>query len=268
MRNDTIERDAPKPITPPSGDVEVYVYDAERDVAERTLWCGEDSGRAATSMRKAQGHACMARGGVVCGVKYGVPARLHDKMKAAVKAAHDAAHAVEVTHAISPVTGEVVTGAHDFEGDDEGGAPVPKKRRTPKAKPAIKNDSLCTNCEQEPRARATYATRPEEITWGARCRKATCERRRKDAAKLAEAPAKKQKKTSKKVASKAPAKRRSTDPGEILVEVLAGLRGDQITEERVTEIVNDALSSVLGTAVREIVREELATIFASLKGRA
>jgi len=46
MRNDPVARDAPKPITPPSGDVEVYVYDPTKKVAERTLWCGDDIGRA------------------------------------------------------------------------------------------------------------------------------------------------------------------------------------------------------------------------------
>lgn len=236
----------PTPIDPPAGEVEVYVYDPAKQVAERTLWCGEDLGRATTAMRKAAGHACIARGGVVCSIKYGVPASLHAAIKAAVKASHDAARAVEVTHAISPATG-----VPDFEGDDEEAAPAPKTRRAPKAKAAVDEDPLCTNCEQEPRARATRVTRPEELTWGARCRKATCERRRKDAAKPSAARVKKTKKTSKQKVGKLVAPKRSTDPGEVLFEVLSDLRGHQLTEER----------------VREMVREELATIFASLRGR-
>lgn len=188
--------------------------------------------------------AAIVRGATVLDVNQ--PGREHEADFARY-AAMTTPRAAEVTHAISPATNEIVMGAQDFEGDNDEPAPTPAPKKR-----ASKKEPLCERCGEEPRAKANALTRPEEITWGARCRKATCERRRRDAAKPAAAPA----------------KRRSTDPGEILVEVLAGLRGDQITEERVTEIVNDALSSVLGTAVREIVREELATIFASLKGRA
>ncbi len=203
--------------------------------------------------------AAIVRGATVLDVNQ--PGREHEADFARY-AAMTTPRAAEVTHAISPATNEIVMGAQDFEGDNDEPAPTPAPKKR-----ASKKEPLCERCGEEPRAKANALTRPEEITWGARCRKATCERRRKDAAKPAAAPAKRTKKTPKKVASKAPAKRRSTDPGEILVEVLAGLRGDQITEERVREIVNDALNSVLGTAVREIVREELATIFASLRGR-
>mgnify|MGYP000878845284 CR=1 FL=1 len=117
MRNHPTDRDAPKPIEPPTGALEVYTYDPKTGIAELRLACGDDAGRAiraVTAMRRAEGIACYARGGVVCGVKYGTPPSLVAPMKAAVKAAH-ADRSNDRTHALAP-DGALCNAASTAEG--------------------------------------------------------------------------------------------------------------------------------------------------------
>ena len=70
MRSGT-DRDAPQPIEPPTGTLEVYTYDPKTGRATLVESCGEDIARAEKVLRRLDGPACRARGGVVIGVRYG-----------------------------------------------------------------------------------------------------------------------------------------------------------------------------------------------------
>ena len=111
--------------------------------------------------------------------------------------------AVDVTHAINPATGKITTGAQDFEELPVWDAEKPETATTSAI--AEHAPAMCSKCNAEPRKTAIKSTHPGEETWGAKCRKASCERRRKDAErKVAERAAAKS--SSKKVSPERPKK--------------------------------------------------------------
>lgn len=259
MRSGT-DRDAPQPIEPPTGTLEVYTYDPKTGRATLVESCGEDIARAEKVLRRLDGPACRARGGVVIGVRYGTQPSLVEPMKAAVMVAYAARKpAPEAPHTDVEPKALSITTDHDEE-------------------PMTTDETPCCDAHEceDPRAGVRADTKPELAGFCRHHRKVAVDRVRDHGVSFAEvaaalregraveaAPSKPARKApaakpSKPVqsakatkATKAPPPP-SNDPGDILFEALRGMRGEQISEAR----------------VREIVREELATAFASLRGRA
>ena len=283
MRSGT-DRDAPQPIEPPTGALEVYSYDPKTGRATLAESCGEDIARAEKTLRRLDGPACRARGGVVIGVKYGTAPSLIGPMKAAVMVTHIAAKTASPRKA-EPVKARVAVERIEIEVVEDELPTAPTNTDVePKVPSTTSNDEepMTTDetprCEghdcEEPRGVVRTDTKPELEGFCPRHRKIAVDRARSSGVSLKEAaaslregraveevppkaarktPTAKSSRASKPASVKAPksAPKRSNDPGDVLFEALRDLRGDQLTEER----------------VREIVREELSSAFASLRGR-
>ena len=269
MRNGT-DRDAPQPIEPPTGAFEVYTYDPKTGRAELVEACGEDVARADKAMRRAAGHACRARGGVVCGVKYGTPPSLLTAMKAAVKAAY-ADRANDRTHALAP-DGAVVE-ADDTERltDVEPAAPSATSNDE---EPMKTEETPCCDAREceDPRAGVRADTKPELAGFCRHHRKVAVDRVRDHGISFAEvaaalregrsveaasskparkAPAAKHtkplqsaKKPARKPAKAAPSPA-ADDPMASLREALDALVSGGVDEARVREIVREELRALL-----------------------
>lgn len=239
MRNGT-DRDAPKPIEPPTGAIEVYTYDPKTARATLHLACGDDVGRAVTAMRKADGIACYARGGVVCGVKYGTPPSLVAPMKAAVSVAWLARTPVAARAAVEPPTKP--TNA-DVEPAASSATPTDEEPMTTEAK-------TCERCKKHPAGGITRTTPKGTETWCAHCRRIESTRRNRIAGERVSQSAKASQsaKPTRKPAPKAvePEAPQSGDPMAPLRAALDRLvaRGG-VDEGRVRAIVREELLALL-----------------------
>ena len=249
MRNHPTDRDAPKPIEPPTGALEVYTYDPKTGRAALHLACGDDAGRAVTAMRKAEGIACYARGGVVCGVKYGTPPSLVAPMKAAVKAAH-ADRSNDRTHALAP-DGAVVE-ADDTERLTDVEPKAPSTHADHDEETMTEAADACERCEKHPVAGVTKTTPKGTETWCTHCRRVESAKRNSSAIggdRRSKAPqsAKPAKKQPRRPAPKSvpPAVPQSDDPMAPLREALDALVSGGVSEARVREIVREELRPAL-----------------------
>ena len=252
MRNGT-DRDAPKPVEPPTGPLEIYSYDPKSGRATLVEACGEDIARGEKVLRRLEGPACRARGGVVIGVKYGTAPTLIASMKAAVMTAYITAKTA------SPRTPEPVKARAAVERIEDESPTAPIHTDVEPAAPSTTDHDeepmttqadLCGRCKKHLAAGITPTTPKGTEAWCAHCRRIESARRNGNriGGDRVSQSAKAAKKPTRKLAPKAAAVEasQSADPMAPLRAALDALvsRGG-VDEERVREIA------------RTIVREEL-----------
>lgn len=252
MRNHPTDRDAPKPIEPPTGPLEIYSYDPKSGRATLVEACSEDIARAEKVLRRLDGPACRARGGVVIGVKYGTPPSLVAPMKAAVKAAHTD-RSNDRTHALAP-DGAVVE-SDDTERLTDVEPKAPSTHADHDEETMTEPADACERCEKYPVAGVTKSTPKGTETWCTHCRRVESARRagHKIGGDRASKPSKtpQSKKTAKRPPRKAAkvspgtAAPQSDDPMAPLREALDALVSGGVSEARVREIVREELRALL-----------------------
>lgn len=253
MRSGT-DRDAPQPIEPPTGTLEVYTYDPKTGRATLVESCGEDIARAEKVLRRLDGPACRARGGVVIGVRYGTQPSLVAPMKAAVMVAYAARKlAHEAPHTdVEPKAPSTTSNDEEPMTTDE----------TPRCEGH--------DCE-EPRGGVRTDTKPELEGFCPRHRKIAVDRARSSGVSLKEAavalregraveaaPSKSSKTPkSKKTAKKPPRKAAKVSP-----ETAAPQSNDPMAplREALDALVSNRSNSVSEDDVRRIFREMMADL--------
>lgn len=181
MRNHATDRDAPKLIEPPTGPLEIYSYDPKSGRALLVEACGEDIARAEKVLRRLDGPACRARGGVVIGVRYGTAPSQIGPMKAAVMVAHVAAKTASPRKS-EPAKARVAVERTEIEVVEDEPSTMPTNTDVEPSAPSTTTDhdedtvtaktaNNCTRCSKYPIAGITATTRPDETTWCAHCRR-------------------------------------------------------------------------------------------------
>lgn len=281
MRNGT-DRDAPKLIEPPTGPLEIYAYDPKSGRATLVEACGEDIARGEKVLRRLDGPACRARGGVVIGVKYGTAPTLIGPMKAAVMVAHVAAKTasprktepVKARVAVERLEIEVVEDESPTAPTNTDVEPAAPSTTTDHEEPMTTDETPCCDAHEceDPRAGVRADTKPELAGFCRHHRKVAVDRVRDHGISFAEVAAalregRSVEAASSKPARKAPAAKPSKplqsakkparkpakaapspaadDPMAPLREALDALVSGGVDEARVREIVREELRALL-----------------------